>query len=195
MTAKKSPAPSSSHKAQTKALQSDKNSEKLHNLKTEALTQNISQLEVELASSNTEKDDWKAKSIRYAADLQNSVRQNGLDLSQAKKNTKKSTVLSLVPFLNTLNIAFAYTPQTEDPKVKTFISTLNSSFQKAISDFQGIGVEILTAQAGDAFNPEFMSILNGDVETDSHEVKVKQVVSIGLKIDNQLIQPISVIVG
>jgi molecular chaperone GrpE (heat shock protein) len=195
MTAKKSPAPSSSPKAQTKPQQSDKNSEKLHNLKTEALTQNISQLEVELASSNKEKDDWKAKSIRYAADLQNSVRQNELDIAQAKKNTKKSTVLSLVPFLNTLNIAFAYSPQTEDPKVKTFISTLNSSFHKAISDFQGIGVEILTAQAGDAFDPEFMAILNNDVDTDSHEVKVKQVVSIGLKIDNQLIQPISVIVG
>jgi molecular chaperone GrpE (heat shock protein) len=195
MTAKKTPAPSSSPKAQTKAQQVDKNTEKLQNLKIDTTNQKISQLEVELASSNKEIDDWKAKSIRYAADLQNSIRQNELDISQAKKNTKKSTVLSLVPFLNTLNIAFAYSPETEDPKVKIFISTLNSSFHKAISDFQGIGVEILTAQPGDVFNPEFMAILNSDVDTDSNEVKVKQVVSIGLKIDNQLIQPISVIVG
>jgi molecular chaperone GrpE (heat shock protein) len=195
MTAKKSPAPSSSPKAQTKVQPSDKISEKLQSLKTETTNQKISQLEVELDSSNKEKDDWKAKSIRFAADLQNSARQNELDLSQAKKNTKKSTVLSLVPFLNTLNIAFAYSPQTEDPKVKTFISTLNSSFNKAINDFQGIGVEILTAQPGDVFNPEFMAILNSDVDAESSEVKVKQVVSIGVKIDNQLIQPISVIVG
>lgn len=194
MSAKKNPSQHNSTKSNAKTT--SPSVEKLKNLKqsTTELDQKISELESKLVILEAEKEDWKSKSIRYAADLQNAFRQNELDVATGRKNSKKQTILSIVPFLNTLNIAFNYIPPTEDPKIMTFISTLKTSFEKVIKDLAATGIEILTTQSGSVFDPEIMTILNSDITSDSGEVKVKQVVSIGLKIDNQLIQPISVIV-
>jgi molecular chaperone GrpE (heat shock protein) len=196
MTPRKSsstnPSSKSSQKAQ-KPTSHEVNENKLKSLKETQLNQKISQLEAELSVAQKEIEDWKSKSLRFAADLQNAVRQNEIDIATSKKNAKKNTLLSVIPFLNTLNIAFSYIPSTEDAKVITFINTLKSSFEKVINDLQLENVHLLVCKPGALFNPETMTILNSDISVDN-EVKVKQVVSIGLKIDNQLIQPISVIV-
>ncbi len=197
MTPRKSSSTHSSSKSNQKTqkpIAQETSESKLKSLKEIAqLNQQVSQLEAELTIKNTEIEDWKSKSLRFAADLQNAIRQNEIDIATSKKNSKKNTLLSVVPFLNTLNIAFSYIPITDDAKVNTFIQTLKSSFEKVISDLQLENIHLLVCKPGEIFNPETMTILNSDISVEN-DVKVKQVVSIGLKIDNQLIQPISVIV-
>lgn len=170
----------------TSAVETDKISE----LK---LQQEIAHLKSQINSQSLEIDDWKNKALRISADLQNFQKQTEIDQLQTKKITKKITIQNILPFLNTLNISFSYTPKTEDQVINLFIETLRSSFNKLVLDLKNNNIEIITANPGDIFNPAFMEILNSDFSQE--EPKVKQVVSIGLKIDNQLIQPISVIVG
>jgi molecular chaperone GrpE len=158
-------------------------------------SQEIAQLKTQLESSSIEIEDWKNKSIRISADLQNFQKQSELDQLQAKKIAKKSIVKNILPFLNTLNISFSYIPPSDDPKVITFTNTLKVSFEKLITELKQNNIDIITAQIGDEFNPDFMAILNSDFNSEDQIATVKQVVSVGLKIDGQLIQPLSIIAG
>lgn len=155
--------------------------------------QEIAQLKSQISSQSFEIEDWKNKALRISADLQNFQKQTEIDQQQAKKATKKSTIQNILPFLNTLNISFSYTPKSEDQAVNVFVETLRNSFNKLVLDLKNNNIEILTASSGDVFDPTFMELLNSDFV--GEEPKVRQIVSVGLKIDNQLIQPISVIVS
>jgi molecular chaperone GrpE len=159
------------------------------------LQQEIAKLKSQISIQNLETEDWKNKALRTSADLQNFQKQTEIDQNQIKKVTKKHTIQNLLPFLNTLNISFSYAPKTEDQAVKIFIETLRNSFNKLVLDLKNSNIEILSATVGDLFDPNIMDILNSDFVSESGEVKVTQVVSVGLKVDNQLIQPVSVIVG
>jgi molecular chaperone GrpE len=157
-------------------------------------SENQDSSEVENSAANepvNEVEEWKNKSLRLAADLQNLSKQHDLDTAQVKKSVKKQTISAVLTFLNTLNLAFSYIPQTEDQKVLSFIQTLKTSFEKVKTDLQGIGIEILIPEVGEEFDASFMTLLNS---TEDDTAAVKQVVSIGLKIDGQLIQPASVMV-
>jgi molecular chaperone GrpE len=157
------------------------------------LQKEILQLKSQLSIQSLEAEDWKNKALRTSADLQNFQKQTELDHLQTRKTVKKSTIQNLLPFLNTLNISFSYTPKTEDQAVVVFIETLKNTFNKLILDLKNSNIEILTANIGDIFDPNSMEILNSDFNSESGEAKVAQVVSVGLKIDNQLIQPLSII--
>ena len=154
----------------------------------------VEQLEAQLTVSKQEAEDWKNKCLRTLADLQNLQKQTELDIQQAKKRAKKATVFSLLEFLNTLNISFSYVPESEDEKVTSFIKTLKGSFEKVIAELQTSGIEILRIEPGQDFDPEYMNILNTQVGEGEVENKVVQVVGLGLRIDDQLVQPASVII-
>ena len=151
-------------------------------------------LEARVSVLQQEAEDWKSKCLRTLADLQNLQKQTELDIQQAKKQAKKNTVFSLLDFLNTLNIAFSYVPETEDEKILNFIATLKGAFEKVVNELKNSGIEVLRVEPGQDFNPEFMNILNTQVGEGEVENKVVQVVGLGLRIDNQLVQPASVII-
>jgi molecular chaperone GrpE len=171
------------------------NPEEISKSDTTFLNEQILQLESKIAAQAIEITDWKNKLLRSTADLQNFQKQTEIDQNQTKKATKKATIKNILPFLNTLNISFSYTPKTEDKNVQTFIDTLRNSFNKLMLDLNTSDIEILTAQTGDLYDVNFMEILNYDFSPVNDTIIVKQVVSVGLRVDSQLIQPISVIVG
>jgi len=151
------------------------------------LTRLIEQLEAE-------RDEWKDKAYRFGAEVQNLGKQAQLDIAQARKSSKKSVVSVVASFFNTLNLSFAYAPASEDPAVNTFVQMLRHSFEQAQRDLAGIGVEVIIPSIGDPFDPEFMEILNPEAMSSDIQPHVKQVVSIGLRIDGQLVQSASVMV-
>jgi molecular chaperone GrpE len=144
-------------------------------------------------SLQVELEDWKNKSLRLAADLQNLTRQHDLDLQQTRKSTKRQTVLSLLTFLNTLNLAFSFAPKTEDEQVSKFIDTLKLSFQQVITELKNQQIEILVPVTGEPFNPDWMNLLSPAQDSED-SLQIKQVVGLGLRVDGQLVQPASVLV-
>lgn len=151
--------------------------------------------QVEFDSLLVERDDWKNKALRFAADLQNTQKQNQLDIANNSKMTKKRVVQSISQFLNTFYISFNYIPEGINPEGQKFIETLKFSFNSLINDLKSLNIEVIAPNKNDFFDPTIMSPLNEyEVEQDERGFVVDNVVSIGFKIDNQVTSPATVIV-
>lgn len=135
-----------------------------------------------------EKDD---KNLRLLAEIQNLQKQHEIDLTQGRKSGKKAVSETILSFLNTLNISFAFVPETADEKTLNFVETLKKSYEKLIADLQNMNIEVIVPQVGDVFNAEFMASLNDNPSGDE-EPTVKAVANIGLKVDDQLVSPANV---
>lgn len=135
--------------------------------------------------------DLKNSLIRKEADTQNLIKQHHFDIENAKKSTKKSVANQVLHVVNTLSLAFGYVPKVQNPEFDKFIQTLISSFEKSISDLKLVGIEIIIPKIGDEIDLNYMSLLN--TPQDQSDLTVKQIVSVGLKIEGQIIQPASVL--
>ena len=154
----------------------------------------ILELHNQITVLETDLDSWKEKALRVSAEMANLQKQHELDLGGVKKSGKKAVSAQLITFLNTLNLAFSFAPSSEDQKIQTFITTLKTSFDRLVTDLKTAGVEIILPKPGDEFSAETMSAL--DVAQNSEEnPKVSRIAGVGYKIDGQLVQPASVLLG
>lgn len=149
----------------------------------------IIEMEEKILSLEEEIKEKDEKNIRLLAEIQNINKQNEIEQIQNIKKGKKILAMNIVTFLSTLNIAFAYTPKTEDENVNNFVQTLKKSYEKLQEELKKCGVELIVPSVGDDFNSLFMEALN---PCDEEHPKVKNIASIGIKIDNQLVQPAKV---
>ena len=90
-----------------------------------------------------------------------------------------------------MHLAFVHTPEG-DEKVTKFVDTLKASFNQLIRDLEKEGVEIIIPKIGDSFDPNIMYSLNSAEEMD--DLEIKQVVGLGIKIDEQVVQSATVMV-
>jgi molecular chaperone GrpE len=146
----------------------------------------LEQTKVELESGKAEITDWKNKALRAIADMENSKKQQELDAIQTKKNVKKNLAKPILDFLNNQFLIITYLKDITDQKALTSLETLKISFDKLVTDLKSQGIEVIIPKIGDEFNPEFMQGLN---TTENSEAKVENIVSLGLKIDTQVINP------
>lgn len=143
-----------------------------------------------------EAEDWKQKALRLGADIQNSQKQNELELIQAKKSAKKQLAKQMLDFVNTLFLSFSFFPESSDQKTKNLVGTLKTSYQKLVDDLKTAQVELIEPKIGDIYDPLTMTALTKsgeNADTDS-EIKVNQVASLGLKVEGQVVQPAVVVV-
>lgn len=162
-----------------------------YNNDTSGSASKISLLQTQIQVQKQEIEDWKNKTLRVAADLQNVQKQSELEMQQSVKKGKKSIMNLVVPFLNTINLAMSFKPQTTEEGVIKFIEAMKGSYEKLIHDLEGVGVEVIVPQSGQIFDPNTMTALN---QAEDEEVTVKQIVGVGVKIDGQLVQSATVIV-
>ncbi len=147
-------------------------------------------LQRQLKSKEEESKDWQNKAFRYVADLENYKKHQELELAQAKKNTKKNAIKPLLEFLNNQYLSLNFIKDITDEKSLKAFTAFNSSFEKIIIEYKLQGVDLILPIAGESFDPVTMQAL---APTSDEDAKVKYVVSLGLKIDNQLIQPVMVV--
>jgi molecular chaperone GrpE len=165
---------------QNKAKKDDKN----NNVQVD-----VAVLDTKIKELEDQIKDWKDKAIRFAADNQNIQKQNEMDNQIIAKKTKKNVMNLVLPFLTSLNLAFTFQPKTDDQAVLKFIATLKSSFEKLIVDLPNVGVEVIVPKINDIFDPKVHTSLNA---FEGDEARIKQVVGLGLMIDNQVIQAATV---
>ena len=150
------------------------------------------QMRVELESNKAEITDWKNKALRAVADMANSKKQQELESIQVKKSIKKSLSKPILDFLNNQYLIITYLKDITDQKALTSLETLKISFDKLVTDLKNQGIEIIIPKIGDEFNPEIMQGLN---TTENEEAKVENIVSLGLRIDAQVISPAMIMLG
>lgn len=159
------------------------------------LNSKIEELEIRVKVLKQDVEHWKneaAKTIRNMKELE--THQEHL-LSGITKSTKKQTVMLVLNFINTINLSLGYTPKSQDEEVQKFVETLKSNFVHALEQLKSKQIEILIPEIGDLFDPSIMSILNPEVtQNQDKAVVVERVVTVGLKIENQLVQPVSIMI-
>lgn len=174
----------------------DSNQEVVQNddqINSNSISDKISEIEkfkAQLKSKEEESKEWQNKAFRYVADLENYKKHQELELAQAKKNTKKNTVKPLLEFLNNQYLSLNFIKDIADEKSLKAFAAFNSSFEKIITEYKLHGIDLILPKVGDSFDPVIMQAL---APTEDEDAKVKHVVSLGLKVDNQLIQPVMVV--
>jgi molecular chaperone GrpE len=148
----------------------------------QTLKEEIENLKLELSNTND-------KMFRIAADAQNSSKQNLLDIAEARKQSKKSLVKNITPFLTTLVLSFSFAPNNEET-VK-FVDQLKAGLVKLNADLESSKVKMIVPVTGELFDPNTMQALNS---SDMEEPLVKNVASVGCIVDDQVIQPASVLI-
>lgn len=168
--------------------------EKVTESSIENLYYQIEELKLTLENTKKEAEEIKLIAQRAVADGQNLARQHELEIQSSQKKLKKSVAGHILHVLNTLYLAFQYSPETDDEKILKYINTIKLSFEKSLEDLKVVGIEILIAHKDDAIDFNTMNIINTPQNPDNQDPKVMQVVSLGLRIDNQVVQPITVMV-
>lgn len=141
---------------------------------------------------------WKQKTEilleKHQTEIKTINKQHQLDLEATQKKVKKSIVSEIVDFLNTLNISFTFVPNSsqehKEESMDKFINTLKGSFDKLIQDLEKQNIFIILPKVGHEFDPQTMSALQN---SDQEDTKVKNIVSLGIKLDDQVIKPAVVI--
>ncbi len=154
----------------------------------------LKNLEKQIATKEQEIKTWQIKTARLSEELQKYDKHKELYATEMAKKAKKDLLKNLHPFLNTLYLAFNFLPNTDDENITKFFKTLKISFDTLINDIQKQQIEIIVPKIGDFVDPTTMNIINDISNNQNQEITVKQVVSIGIKVDNQVIIPVSIMV-
>jgi len=135
----------------------------------------------------------KAKNLRLLADIQNLLRQNQIDIERAKKSLKTEIALAMVDFVTSMHLALNYLPEGVDDKTRNFVKQLQLSLETSIKNLQSLHIEVLIPQVGEPFNSEYMNAVNTPADEPNHLPTIKSVVTVGLKVDGQLVKPAQVL--
>ncbi len=161
------------------------------------LNQKIKELEANLVSKeeliNNQKeiiDTTNNKMIRVLADGENLKKHQEHENQQIKKNLKKSIAKNVLVYLNNQYLALNFLKEIEDDKTKSVLNTIKISFDSVVADLAKQNIEFIIPQVGQEFDPESMQAISKNTDDD----KVTTIVSLGLKVDDQVIQPASVFI-
>lgn len=166
----------------------EKNGEKTS--KEDADKKNVEMLKEQLSQLRDEKDKWMNKYYQELADVQNLRKEIQRDNQSLLEYRAMPFIEKLVPFLNSMDMAFKSEPK--DPAVKSWIDGIHMSYKQLWQVMAEEGLTEIDPKVGDEFNPAWMqSMQTVDGEKDD---AVAQVFMKGYKLKNRLVSPAMVVV-
>lgn len=165
-----------------------KNGEKTS--KEDADKKNVEMLKEQLSQLRDEKDKWMNKYYQELADVQNLRKEIQRDNQSLLEYRAMPFIEKLVPFLNSMDMAFKSEPK--DPAVKSWIDGIHMSYKQLWQVMAEEGLTEIDPKVGDEFDPAWMqSMQTVDGEKDD---AVAQVFMKGYKLKNRLVSPAMVVV-
>lgn len=166
----------------------EKNGEKTS--KEDADKKNVEMLKEQLSQLRDEKDKWMNKYYQELADIQNLRKEIQRDNQSLLEYRAMPFIEKLVPFLNSMDMAFKSEPK--DPAVKSWIDGIHMSYKQLWQVMAQEGLAEIDPKVGDEFDPAWMqSMQTVDGEKDD---AVAQVFMKGYKLKNRLVSPAMVVV-
>ena len=166
----------------------EKNGEKTS--KEDADKKNVEMLKEQLSQLRDEKDKWMNKYNQELADVQNLRKEIQRDNQSLLEYRAMPFIEKLVPFLNSMDMAFKSEPK--DPAVKSWMDGIHMSYKQLWQVMAEEGLTEIDPKVGDEFDPAWMqSMQTVDGEKDD---AVAQVFMKGYKLKNRLVSPAMVVV-
>lgn len=158
--------------------------------KEDADKKNVEMLKEQLSQLRDEKDKWMNKYYQELADVQNLRKEIQRDNQSLLEYRAMPFIEKLVPFLNSMDMAFKSEPK--DPAVKSWIDGIHMSYKQLWQVMAEEGLTEIDPKVGDEFDPAWMqSMQTVDGEKDD---AVAQVFMKGYKLKNRLVSPAMVVV-
>lgn len=106
---------------------------------------------------------------RTRADFENYRKRSELDKLQARESGQASAILKLLPVIDNIERAIAYTP--EDLKDNTWVQSVAGLIKNLDSSLESLNVKRIDARPGTPFNPDLHEAIQFDEDaTGEHEV-------------------------
>lgn len=158
--------------------------------KEDADKKNVEMLKEQLSQLRDEKDKWMNKYYQELADIQNLRKEIQRDNQSLLEYRAMPFIEKLVPFLNSMDMAFKSEPK--DPAVKSWIDGIHMSYKQLWQVMAEEGLTEIDPKVGDEFDPAWMQSMQiVDGEKDD---AVAQVFMKGYKLKNRLVSPAMVVV-
>lgn len=165
-----------------------KNGEKTS--KEDADKKNVEMLKEQLSQLRDEKDKWMNKYYQELADVQNLRKEIQRDNQSLLEYRAMPFIEKLVPFLNSMDMAFKSEPK--DPAVKSWIEGIHMSYKQLWQVMAEEGLTEIDPKVGDEFDPAWMQSMQ--TVYGEKDDAVAQVFMKGYKLKNRLVSPAMVVV-
>lgn len=146
----------------------------------------------ELIAMAAERDEWKDKAFRMAAEMENLKKRTELDIQSAKDRALKNFAMDLLNSADSLSRAqqaLADVPATEETKpLKEGFAMVAHGLETTFAKNGIAKVESLGKQA----NPEFHQVMQ-QMPSDKNEGDIIQEMQAGYTLNNKLLRPALVI--
>lgn len=169
--------------------QSVEESEASCQMNDEAL-KDLEMLKQQVQDLSKEKDSWMNKYYQELADVQNLRKEIQRDNQTMLEYRAMPFLERLVPFLNSMDMAFKSEPK--DPAVKSWIEGIHMSYKQLWQSMNEEGLSEINPKPGDPFDPAWMQSMQS-VDGEKPDL-VAQVFMKGYKLKNRLVSPAMVVV-
>lgn len=158
--------------------------------KNDEALKDLEMLKQQVQDLSKEKDSWMNKYYQELADVQNLRKEIQRDNQTMLEYRAMPFVERLVPFLNSMDMAFKSEPK--DPAVKSWIEGIHMSYKQLWQSMNEEGLTEIDPKPGDPFDPAWMQSMQS-VDGEKPDL-VAQVFMKGYKLKNRLVSPAMVVV-
>lgn len=155
------------------------------------LESRIENLESDLSKIEEEKEEYLNGWKRTKADFQNYKKEEGARIEKAQKRAKKSVITALLPILDSLRNGLS--KATEESREDSWVEGFNSIQEQLHSFFKNQSIELVEPTKGEKFDPKKHEAIS--VEQGSGEDRIKEVLQVGYKFEDELLRAARVKVG
>ncbi|QDF64948.1 nucleotide exchange factor GrpE [Mycoplasma nasistruthionis] len=169
------------------------------------LNKQIQELKLKLAASEAKVQLMEIELKQKASDLaekakleiQKALDENNLKLKQEKEQIKKFALQNFLhDFIDPYNnfvLAVNVGQNSDDVKVKNYCLGFSLVQKQFLDVLEQNGATLIQPEVGTEYNPEFQEVIGFEQNTNYSNNTILKVVRSGVKVDNRLIKPASVI--
>lgn len=138
-----------------------------------------------------ERDEWRDKAYRAAAEAENTKRRAAADVSDARQYAVSKFAADMLGVGDNLGRALS-APEGNEKALRDGVAMTAVQLQTTLARH---GIQIIPVKAGDALNPEFHQAVSEAPSTDVAAGCVLQEVQSGFTLNGRLLRPAMVVVA
>ena len=132
----------------------------------------------------TERDEWKNKAYRAAAELENARKRHAQELENAKQYCLQSFARDLLPIADNLTRALQ-APEGNEKSLRDGVTMVAAVFQQTL---QRHGIQQVSSQPGHPFNPDHHQVMSQN-PSDHPKDHIVQELQPGYTLNGRLLRP------
>ncbi len=156
-------------------------------------TDDVEATELELAI--LERDQWKDRALRTAADIENTKRRFEAQAEDAKTYAIQKFARELLGVADNLDRAIMAAPKNADAAEAALVAGLELTQRTLLHAFSTFGVNLVNPQPGDAFDPNFHQAVMEQPSDDVPPGTVSQVLQTGYSLAGRVLRAAMVVVA